>query len=971
MILSFRIAAASAVMAIVLLSIRTPLSGETAARPGKVEYKRAGLIAASIEPAKLKTEYSIDPVGIDAEQPRLSWILSQRQAADRGLSQTAYRILVASSLRPLLEQNADMWDSGKISSAKNFGIFYKGKPLVSGHVYYWRVTVWDQTGARSPWSKVAQWTTGLLHQSDWTAHWIAASPDIPANTPSIERTGTFGEYPPPLPIFRRDFSISKSVTQAIIFVAGLGQYELHLNGKPVTNTVLNPGWTNYQKTILYNSWNVTRLIRPGVNTLGIMLGNGMYNVEGTKGRYTKFIGTFGQSKLLLQMKLTFADGSTSTLVSDESWKTASGPITYSSIYGGEDYDARRELKGWDAPRFNAERWVPVLEVNSPGGHLTSQMAAPVKIAQEFGSRSVHQLTPGTLVFDLGQNISGWPEICVRGPKGSTVKLIAGELLNENRLVSQRSGSESQNSLNIFTYTLRGNGLERWHPHFSYYGFRYVEVLGARLTPSKTDAQILSLKGQFIHAASPQTGEFFTSNTLFMRIHKLIDMAIESNMVSILTDCPQREKLGWLEQTHLAGDALFYNYDLSHLYAKMARDMRNSQLLDGMVPAIAPEFVAFVDENGNSDAFRDSPEWGSAIILSPWILYHHYGDRKTLGDTYDAMVAYVKYLQHKANDDVISYGLGDWFDIGPAPPGESQLTQKSMTATAIFYQDLMTLSQIAAVLGKESDAREFREEASAIRSSINTHLFDNSSKQYDKGSQTASAMPLVLGLVPSQLKQKVLDRLVDDIRQHNNHVTAGDIGFHYVVRALTDEGRSDVLNDMLLRTDSPSYGFQLKRGATTLTEAWDANPGASQNHFMLGHAEEWFYRGLAGIRFDLTRAPFEQIIIRPAFVAGTQDAFASYNSVLGKITSRWSRTGTRVTLNVTIPAGSSATIVLPVGDSGMISETGASLKTARGVTNVEVQDGQTKLVTRSGHYRFSFPDSSNVSNSQFEKSPAQQ
>jgi alpha-L-rhamnosidase len=954
LIVSVRLVTTSAALAIGLLSIRIPLSGETPARPGLAAHKPTALISASIQPAKLKTESSIDPVGIDAEQPRLSWILAQRHVDDRGLSQTAYRVLVASSLGALLEGNADHWDSGKISSAKNFGILYEGKPLLSGHIYYWRVAVWDQAGKLSAWSKAARWTTSLLHPSEWSANWIAASPDLPANTPSIERTGTFGEYPPPLPMFRRDFSISKPVTQAIVFVAGLGQYELHVNGMPVTDTVLNPGWTNYQKTILYNSWNVTDLIKPGVNTLGMLLGNGMYNVEGTKGRYTKFIGTFGQPKLLLQMQITFTDGSTTTLVSDRSWKTTPGPITYSSIYGGEDYDARREMNGWDAPGFNEGSWAPVLEVTSPGGRLISPMAAPLKVAQDFTPRSVAELIPGTLVYDLGQNIAGWPEIRIRGPRGSTIKLIAGELLNDKGRVTQRSANASPNSSNVFTYTLRGNGIEHWHPRFSYYGFRYVEVLGARLTPSGTDPQILSLKGQFIHAASPQTGEFSTSNQLFMGIHKLIDMAIESNMASVLTDCPQREKLGWLEQTYLAGDALFYNYDLSHLYAKMAGDMRDSQLPDGMVPSIAPEYVAFVDHRGNSNAFRDSPEWGSAVILSPWVAYQHYGDPEPLADTYGAMVAYIGYLRHKTNDDMISYGLGDWFDIGPGQPGESQLTQKGMTATAIFYQDLTTLSQIAAVLGKESDAKAFREEASAIRTAINAHLLDTSSGQYDTGSQTASAMPLALDLAPSNLKQRVLDHLVADIRQHNNHVTAGDIGFHYVVRALTNEARSDVLSDMLLRTDSPSYGYQLKKGATTLTEAWDANPGASQNHFMLGHAEEWFYRGLAGIRFDLTRSASEQIVIRPAFVAGTHDAFASYDSVLGKVVSRWSRTGGGVILDVTIPAGSLATIYLPVNHSGLISETGKPLVAARGVAGIEVQDGQTRFITRSGHYRFSFP-----------------
>jgi hypothetical protein len=383
-------------------------------------------------------------------------------------------------------------------------------------------------------------------------------------------------------------------------------------------------------------------------------------------------------------------------------------------------------------------------------------------------------------------------------------------------------------------------------------------------------------------------------------------------------------------------------------------MRDAQLPNGMIPSIAPEYLAFVDKQGNNTDFRDSPEWGSAVVLSPWTAYEYTGDRALLADSYEAMARYVAYLRSRLQDNMLSYGLGDWYDIGPNPPGESQLTSKGLTATAIYYQDLATLSQIAQLLNKSADAQSFQKEADAVRSTMNSHLLHPDTGLYDRGSQTANAMALALGIVPDDLRATVMNSLVENIREHGNHVTTGDIGFHYEVRALTDGGRSGVLNDLLSRTDSPSYGYQLAKGATTLTEAWDTNKDSSQNHFMLGHAEEWFYRGLAGIDFDLSRPLTSRIVIRPSLVAGTGEAFARYDSVLGKIVSQWSRSATEVTLDVTIPPGSSATVYLPTKMSESVRESGRPLHLATGIQTIAVEDGRVKCVAGSGDYHFLLP-----------------
>ncbi|HYK34670.1 family 78 glycoside hydrolase catalytic domain [Alloacidobacterium sp.] len=563
---------------------------------------------------------------------------------------------------------------------------------------------------------------------------------------------------------------------------------------------------------------------------------------------------------------------------------------------------------------------------------------PIKAFDRYEPVKVTHPKSGIAVYDLGQNFAGWPEIEVSGPHGSSLKLIAGELLDANGFVTQRSANGHPNSQNSFTYVLKGGSVERWHPRFSYYGFRYVQVeeAGAPLPV------IHHLDGRFLHDAAEIDGHFTSSNELLNRIHTLINRAMLSNMVSVLTDCPHREKLGWLEQTHLAGTSLMYNYDLSALYAKMADDMEDAQLANGLVPDIAPEFTVF--ENG----FRDSPEWGTAVILSPWTAYQFYGDINLLRSHYDSMARYLAYLKSRAQGHLLTYGLGDWYDIGPGAPGVSQLTSTGLTATAIYYQSLTTMSRIAILLGHADDAAKYASEAGEVKIAFNAHFFHSETNRYDKGSQTANAMPLVIGLVPEEHRKAVLTNLVADIRSHNNHVTAGDIGFHYVVRALTDGGRSDVLYYMLMRTDKPSYGYQLAHGATTLTEAWDANPESSQNHFMLGHAEEWFYRGLAGIDFDLTRDQDSRILIHPAIVGDVKSVSATFQSVLGKIESGWSRSGDTLRMDISVPA--TATIILPAGYSKSITVNGHALEDEKNLHLVQGVNGPGCVVPQ-GTYHF--------------------
>jgi len=736
---------------------------------------------------------------------------------------------------------------------------------------------------------------------------------------------------------RKEFTVDKEIKRALAFICGLGFYELRLNGRKVDDRVLDPGWTNYRKTCLYATYDVTTQLKRGPNALGILLGNGMYNVPG--GRYTKFKGSFGPPKVIFHLAIEHVDGTLATVVSDSSWTWAPSPIVFSCIYGGEDYDARREMPGWDQAGYQGGGFQPAMVVDGPGGRLSSQAAPPIKVMKEYKPVKIAQPRPNVWIYDFGQNCSSMPKLKVRGPRGARVRMLPGELLNEHGVSQGSSGGPA-----YFTYTLKGEGTETWTPRFSYYGFRYLEVETFGHEPGKPP-QIVELTSQFVHSSAATAGSFACDNTLVNQIHALINAAIKSNLQSVLTDCPHREKLGWLECSHLLAGCVMYNYDVPTFYSKIVNDMSEAQLPNGMVPNIAPEYVVF------SYGFRDSPEWGSAFVIAPWLVYQMYGDRALLERHYDGMKRYVAYLDSKANDHIIAHGLGDWYDIGPGDPGESKLTSKGVTATGVFYQDLMILKETAALLGKTDEARLFNERAIAVRKAFNDKFFNAGKNLYDRNSQTANAMPLAIGLVPEDRRNAVLDGLTAQIRAGGNRVTAGDVGFHYLVRALTDAGCGNVLYDMLVRDDGPGYAFQLKRGATSLTEAWDANPISSQNHCMLGHIEEWFYRGIGGIACDPLGPGFQKIFVKPQIVGDLGEAKAEYHSPYGRIACEWTRRRDAISLKVAIPVNATATVFVPADTPASVNEGVKPAGQAEGVVFLRMESGAAVYEVGAGHYQF--------------------
>lgn len=718
----------------------------------------------------------------------------------------------------------------------------------------------------------------------WSATWITSPTPLAGSGP--------------MPLFRRSFLLDRApaVKLATLRICGLGHFELRLNRNKIGDHVLEPGWTNYKKTCLVVERDVTSLLLPGENVIGVLLGNGMYNVAG--GRYRKFKGSFGPPKLIAELNITLDDDSTLVIKSDESWKTTDGPVRFSCIYGGEDYDARAERVGWDGPGFDDSTWLAAQNCDGPGGELVSLPPSPSRIMRRIEAISVKHIAADIRLFDLGQNISGWPAISVHGSAGKTVTLKTGEVLDAQGRVSQ----ENTGAPVSFSYTSRGERGETWHPRFSLTGFRYIEASG--------DINILeSVGGHFVHNAAKVIGNFECSSAMLNRIHDLILGAIRSNIHSVLTDCPHREKLGWLEQAHLMAPSLLFNFDLAPLLHKVMRDIRDAQHANGLVPTIAPQYTEFKPP---WDVFNDSPEWGAAAVLLPAFVHQYTGERGILKDNFDAMKRFVDYLAGRADaNGIVAYGLGDWYDIGPGDPGFGKLTTLGVTGTAALIQCLDVMAQVAAVLDDPKSAAEYRARAAKARGAFDRAYYDQTNRRYDRGSQCAQGMALALHLCQPQNRADVLDALIADIRAHDNHITAGDIGFRYVLVALAEAGRSDVVFDLLTQKTSPSYGAQLAAGATTLTEAWDANPTKSLNHMMLGHGEEWLYRHLAGIQVSLDAgADRPQLVFAPSPVGDITFAKAHHDLAAGRVECSWTRQGDRFALEVEVPQGIRAAVRLP-------------------------------------------------------------
>lgn len=862
---------------------------------------------------------SIDQTAITTGGIRLGW---QMTADANGERQLAYEITICENVT-----NKKVYTTGKVKSSQSQLVNVPAlKP--NTHGYYWQVRVWNEKGEASDLSK-KQKIRVVPEKID--AEWIGAITRKDAKLPygrfpnSVFKKDSFKTKWADVDtlsaksiILRKGFDTGrKRITDAVVYVCGLGHYRLNINGATVGDAEFAPVWSEYDKTVYYNVFDVTDLITAGGNAVSVLLGNGMFNVQ-RMGRYSKLQTSFGPPQMLLRLEINYADGTRQVIKSGDDWKYSLSPITFNSIYGGESYDARLEQQGCCKAGFDDSGWRKAVVTEGPKGQLTPQTVQPVRIMERYGIKSwkpipadslasaskstKREIHPSAFVADMGQNLAGFPEITVSGKRGQKVTLIVAEKLTRQGACDQRQTGRQH----YYEYTLKGDGTdETWHPHFSYYGFRYIQVEGAVLEgqPNPDGLPVLKrLNSCFIYNSAEEVSSFECSNPLFTDTHRLIERAERSNMQGVLTDCPHREKLGWLEQDHLCGPSLLYNYDMTRYAPKVIRDITDTQKADGMVPTTAPQYISF----GN--LFDDSPEWGSTLVILPFMYYDQYGDSTLITDNYEPMRRYVDYLTTRADNGIVSHGLGDWYDYGPWRAGFSKNTPVPLVATAHYIFDLQLLVRAARMTGRTADAGKYSAMLDKTVESFNREFFNPDSCTYGTGSQTSNALPLYLGLTGGN-KQGVLASLVNDIKEHGTRLTTGDVGNRYLFQTLAQNGLNELLYTMLNHYETPGYGFQMRHGATTLTEQWDPNQGSSLNHFMMGQIDEWLFKTLAGIQNQPGTHGLRHLLIQPTLVGDLQYVKASTHSLYGKI----SVDCTRTSLTVEIPVGSDATVVLPNGE----------------------------------------------------------
>jgi alpha-L-rhamnosidase len=729
--------------------------------------------------------------------------------------------------------------------------------------------------------------------------------------------------PPPapagLPLLERGFALDGTVRSARLYAAGLGVFEATLNGRRVGDAVLEPANTDFRKRVEYTTYDVTDALRPGANRLEFALGHGIYDVQAGTGRYTKFTGSMGPPKLIAQLEVTYADGRRELIATDASWRAESGPTTFSNWYGGEDFDARRS--GGDGAMRE------VADLGAPDGEpvLSAPASPPVRVQETVTAVSREEVAPGVWLYDLGRNLAGWPEVTVRGAAGRTVRLTPGEKLAGGRVTQAEIGGPV-----YFDYTAATDAAETWHPRFMYYGFRYVEVSGLDEPPALAD-----VRAKVLRADNERAGDIEFSDGTLNRVHDMVLSAVESNMYSVLTDCPHREKLGWLEEYHLLYDTVAANFDVAAYYRKLARDIRDAQLPDGMVPDIAPEYTVF------AGGFRDDANWGGAVIMVPWKHYQAYGDADLLRDGFGAMERYMAYLASRADGHILSHGLGDWGAFDTSTP-------LAIPATTAYFRYAEAMATIAAALGEDDRAEAYRTLAGEIRGAFNARFLDEEAGSYGSGSQASNALPLAAGMVPDGQRDAVLAALRADIAERGNHLSTGEIGLRGLFDVLGEAGDADLVLAMATNPTAPSYAAMLASGATTLPEFWDGR--GSQNHFMMGAIDDWSYRYLAGIRS--TSPGFRTFVVAPLIPSGLDHVRGSWRSPYGTIESAWRKRGDGgLELDVTVPVNTTAEIRVPAAAGSRVTVDGRTVWDGRRGRGAHA-DGDTVVLedVGSGEYR---------------------
>ncbi|HEX8523854.1 MAG TPA: family 78 glycoside hydrolase catalytic domain [Tepidisphaeraceae bacterium] len=905
-----------------------------------------GVALASLKATDLRCEGRVEPLGIDVPMPVLSWALESDR---RGDDQSAYQILVASSPEPLSQNRGDLWDSGKIASSESIGVEYRGKPLRAGQRAYWRVRVWDREGKESSDSAATWWELGLP-ADQWRATWIARPRAKPLNEAEM-----FNDDPNPL--LRKSFSLEKEVRRARVYVSGLGYYELRINGQRVGDRVLDPGWTNYGQRVLYSTYDVTKQLQRGDNAIGIMLGNGWYNplplrLWGHLNLREHLV--VGEPRAIVQLHVEFSDGTSQTIASDQSWKCGDGPIVRNSVYLGETYDARREVPGWDRVGFDDSGWTTAAVAQGAIGKLCAQDAPPVRVQQVLKAVKLTQPKPGVWIFDMGENFAGWARLRVSAPAGTRMRMRYGELLYPDGTLNGMTSACGQikgggpsyvypgtgapkTAWQQDEYITRGQSEEVYTPRFTFHGFRYVEVSGYPGEPS-----LGAVEGLRLHSDVTPAGSFSCSNELFNRIQQMVQRTQLSNMFSVQSDCPHREKFGYGGDIVASSEMAIFNFDMRRFYRKAVQDLEDSVRPNGGFTETAP-FVGISDEGLGDKA--GPVEWGTAHPLLLWQLYQYYGDRRLIAEQYELTQKWVKLLESRAKGHILDNGLSDHEGLEPKP--------RALTGTAFYYENVRLLSRLAQALGKTQDAERAEALAEEIKRAFNQKFLQEGTGRYDAGTQVCQAFALHMGLAPEEEQDRVVGMLVENIMgAHKGHLSTGIFGTKYLLDALTAAGRADVAFTVASQRTFPGWGFMLDNDATTLWEHWALDTNTfSHNHPMFGSVSEWFYKAVAGISPADDAVAFNKIIVRPQVVGDLEWVKAQYNSARGKIVSQWKRTDNQFQLRVRIPVGATAEVHMPAANAAAITEDNQPISQNKGITVVRTTGERLVLQVLSGDYTF--------------------
>ena len=901
-------------------------------------------VAYAAGPAKLRCEYLSEPSGIDVVKPRLGWVIEDLkstirnpQSETRGRKQTAYQILVASSQALLKKDQGDLWDSGTVASDQSRQVEYAGKPLESRLACYWKVRVWFGAGQASAWSEPALWSMGLLRPDDWQAKWIGmdghdASPA--ANDPEQRRL--------PARYLRRDFAVDKQVVRATAYVCGLGLFELRLNGGKIGDHCLDPGLTQYDKRALYVTFDVTRELRAGANTIGVTLGNGRYYAMRTKVPFA--MQNFGFPKLRLQLELEFGDGTRQSIGSDETWRvTDAGPIRANNEYDGEEYDARMELPGWAAPGYDASAWQAAAVVAAPSGRLQAQMIEPIRVTEVRRPVAITQPQPAMFLIDMGQAYYGTVRLKVAGAAGTRVQLRSAYDLNADGTLRAQ---DNRSAKTTDVYVLKGGGSESWAASFRGQGYRYVEVTGFPGTPTPDN-----FEGLVMHTDFAAVGDFRCSNELVNHIHDNIRWTQRAYLRSVPMEPDRDERMGWLGTQARDFESNCCNFDAAALLGKWLEDIRLDQLPDGHLPDVSPTFWAM---------YNSGIVWPSNIAILPEIMYDLYGDRRAVEANYAALNRWMTFVSRhlKADSTVDLKKYGDWCDAYSMDGGgETGGTSDQLIASAYFYNNCRIAARLAGVLDKPDDAKHFSELAAKINAGFNQRFFDPLKHIYGTGTQTSNLLPLAFGMVPQEHRAAVAGNLAHNVMiERKGHLSVGMVGVFWLMQVLTETGHADAAWTVVTQTTRPSWGYMVSKGASSVWERWDSDtrgPGMNSAALLIlaGNLDAWFYRSLAGIQFDPQRPGFKQIIIQPTVLGDLTWVKGAYDSSHGRIVSNWQRKGDDLTMDVTIPINTTATVHVPATDAAAVSESGKPAAQADGVRFLRMENGAAVFEVGSGIYQF--------------------